>query len=312
MKINRSKILCGLVLGAFCFSVCARAQAPAAAQAPPRDYSKVEIKANKITDNFYTLDGDGGTIGVLIGPDGVFMVDSQRAQLTDKIVAAVKQLTSSPIRFLLLTHDHADHTGGAENFGKMNVTIIARNEVRQRMGEGTAMPGLPPAPPAALPTLTIEGPTVLHMDGENVRLIPIAHAHTDGDTLAWFPTNNVIMCGDFYRSLGYPNIDRPGGGTVSGLIEGLTYLASIAGPDTKIIPGHGAMVMRDAILAQRDLVVSVRDRIAQLIESGKSEQDVLAAHVTADYDAKVPQASQTADRFVSQVYGDLKPRLSGQ
>src|SRR5215469_16079940 len=201
MKINRANFLVVLALGALSASSLAKAQGAPAAQAPPRDYSKVEIKTNKITDNFYTLDGDGGTIGVLIGPDGVFMVDSQRAQLTEKIAAAVKQLTSSPIRFLVLTHDHADHTGGAENFGKMGVTIIASNEVRKRMAEGTAMPGLPPAPAAALATITIEGRTTLQMDGETIQLIPIPHAHTDGDTLVRFPNNNVIMCGDFFRSL---------------------------------------------------------------------------------------------------------------
>jgi cyclase len=314
MRLKRAKLF-GILVGAILSgSIVTRAQspAPAPAAAPPRDYSKVEIKANKISDSFYTLDGDGGTIGVLIGPDGVFMVDSQRAQLTDKIAAAIKQLTNSPIRFLVLTHDHADHTGGVENFAKMGVTIIARNEVRKRMADGTVAPGLAPAAAGALPVITIEGRTTFHLDGEDVQLIPIANAHTDGDTIVWFPKNNVIMCGDFYRSAGYPNIDRLGGGSVTGMIEGLTYLASIAGPNTKIVPGHGASVTRDAILAQRDLIVDVRDRVSQLVANGKSEQEVVSAHVTAEYDAKVPQAADTADRFVRQVYGEQKSRVGGQ
>lgn len=307
-EMTRTNISFALLL-AFASTIPAvSAQAPAA----QRDYSKVEIKANKITDNFYTLDGDGGTMGVLVGPDGALLVDTQRAQLTEKIVAAVKQLSSAPIRFVVDTHAHTDHTGGNENFGKMGVPVIARDGVRTHLADGTVPTLAGPAPAAALPLITFEGHMTLHMDGEDVELIPVPHAHTDGDTIVRFPKNNVIMCGDFFRSTGYPNIDRPGGGTLNGMIEGPGNLAGVAESDTKIVPGHGSIVGKEALIAQRNLLVDVRDRIAKLIQEGKGEQEVIAAHPTADYDAKVPQGAQTADRFVSQMYAEVKARASGQ
>lgn len=310
MKKTAKHFSRALLLAIACLAICANARP----QAQP-DFSKVEIKTTKVTDNFSTLEGQGGTIGVLAGPDGVFMVDSQFAPLTDKIVAAVKQITNEPIRFMVNTHVHPDHTGGNENLGKMGVIIMARDELRNRLAEGTpavnGAGGRPPMPAAGLPLITYEGKVTMHMDGENVELIPIAHAHTDGDTLVYFPKNNVIMTGDFYRSVGYPNIDRANGGSLSGMIEGLSYIVSLAGPDTKIIPGHGPTVTKTEVAAHRDMIVALRDKIAQLMEQGKTEQEVIAAHPTADYDSKVPQAAQTSDRFVGQVYAEMKPRISG-
>ena len=288
--------------------------AVAKAQGEP-DFSKVEIKTTKVADNFYTLEGQGGMIGILVGSDGVFMVDSQFAPLTEKIVAAVKQVTNQPIRFMVNTHVHPDHTGGNENLGKMGVIIISRDELRKRLEDGTpavnGAGGRAPFPPVALPLITYEGKMTFHMDGENVELVPIPHAHTDGDTLVRFVKDNIIMTGDFYRSVGYPNIDRANGGSLSGMIEGLTYIVNVAGPDTKIIPGHGPTVGRADVMAHRDMIVALRDKVAQLIEQGKSVQEVIAAHPTADYDAKVPQAAQTSERFVGQLYAEMKPRISG-
>jgi glyoxylase-like metal-dependent hydrolase (beta-lactamase superfamily II) len=278
------------------------------AQGQP-DYSRVEIKTTKVADNLYTLEGQGGAIGVLAGPDGVLMVDSEFAPLTDKIVAAVKQITPGPIRFLVNTHWHPDHTGGNENLAKMGVIILGRDELRERLAEGAG--GRPTSPAAALPLITYEGKVTFHMDGEDVELIPVPHAHTDGDTIVRFPKSNVIMTGDFYRSLGYPLVDRDTGGTLNGTIEGLAYVASLAGPDTKIVPGHGAIVTRTELLACRDMIIDIRDREAQLMRQGKSLQDILAAHLTAPYDAKVPNGAATSERFVSVVYAELKPAISG-
>src|SRR5690348_15129329 len=175
------------------------------------DYSKVEIKTDKIASNFYVLNGQGGAIGVLTGSDGVLMVDSQFAPLTDKIVAAIKQVSNAPIRFLINTHVHGDHTGGNENLGKMGVVIFARENLRNRLEHpAPAANGTPgaPAPAAALPVVTYDSPITFHMDGEDVHAIPIPRAHTDGDTLVQFPNANVIMIGDYFRSIQYPNIDR--------------------------------------------------------------------------------------------------------
>jgi cyclase len=280
----------------------------ARAQAQP-DFSKVQIKTTKISDNFYTLEGQGGTIGVLTGADGIFMVDDQFAPLTDKIVAAIRQFSNAPIKFVVNTHVHGDHTGGNENLGKMGVTILARGTVRDRlMHPAPAANGTPgtPTQPVGLPTITFNDPLTFHMNGEDVRLIPIPAAHTDGDTMVRFVRNDVIMTGDFYRSIQYPNIDRVNGGSLNGTINGLGQILARSGPDTKIIPGHGPMVDRNAVMAHRDMILVVRDRVTKLIEQGKSEAEVLAENLTADYDTKVPNSKETRQRFITQLYAELK------
>jgi len=274
-----------------------------------QDFSKVEIKTTKIANNFYTLDGQGGTIGVLTGPDGVFMVDTQFAPLTDKIVAAVKKITDRPIRFVVNTHVHGDHTGGNENLGKMGVTLLSRDQLRYRLAHpapaANGAPGTPAAPPA-LPLMTYDGPVTFHMNGEDVELIPVPRAHTDGDTMVHFVNADVIMTGDFYRSIQYPNIDRGNGGSLNGMIAGLGQVIGLAGPNTKIIPGHGPTVDRAAVTMHRDMLLVVKDRIAKLVDQGKTQDEVLAAKTTADFDAKVPNSMETTQRFVSQVYAELK------
>ena len=271
----------------------------------PTDYSKVEIKTTKLGANFYVLEGSGGAIGVLTGPDGVLMVDSQFAPLTDKIVAAVKQVSDRPIRFMINTHVHPDHTGGNENLARMGVTILSRDELRARLATGTNGRG---ASPAALPTITYRGTVTFHMNGEDVQAIPVPVAHTDGDTMVRFPGVDVLMTGDFYRSVGYPNIDRANGGSLNGMVAGLNAVIDASGPNTKIIPGHGAIVDKREVAAHRDMIFAIRDRVARLVSQGKTQEEVLAAKVTADYDAKVPQVGTTGDRFVGQLYAELKPQ----
>lgn len=268
------------------------------------DLSKVEIKTTKIGGNLYALDGQGGTIGVVAGPDGVLMVDSQFAPLTEKIVAAIRQISTGPIRFMINTHVHPDHTGGNENLAKMGVTILARDELRARLAAPVS-PGRP-APAAALPLITYQGPVTFHMNGETVRLIPVPVAHTDGDTMVHFQVADAIMTGDFYRSVGYPNIDRANGGTLKGLLDGFKAVIDLAGPGTKIIPGHGAVVDKVVVAAHRDMVVAIRDRVAALVRQGKTQEEVLAAKPTSEYDARVPQAAQTSDRFVGQLFAEIK------
>jgi cyclase len=299
--VHAVAIVIGLSLG----TVVARAQG----QAPP-DFSKVEIKTTKLADNFYTLEGLGGTTGVLVGPDGVFMVDDQFAPLSAKLMAAIKQLTDEPVRFLVNTHVHPDHTGGNENFGKAGAIIFAREELRDRLIHPSPSPnGAPgvPAPEAALPLVTYEGVVKLHINGQIVELIPVPRAHTDGDTMIYFPELDIIMTGDFYRSIQYPNIDRGSGGTLGGLLDGLGAVIGMAGPNTKIIPGHGPVVGRAEVMANRDMILAVRDRVAKLIAVGKTQDEVLAANPTADYDARVPNSKETTQRFVTQLYAELKP-----
>ena len=284
--------------------------APASAQAQgQQDFSQVQIKTTKLANNFYTLDGQGGTIGVLAGPDGVFMVDAQFAPLSEKIMAAIKQISDGRIRFLVNTHVHGDHTGGNENFGKTGVTILARENLRMRLEKpnpgANGQPGVP-TPPAGLPVITYDSPLTIRMNGEEVRLIPAPKAHTDGDTFVKFVNADVIMTGDFYRSIQFPNIDRANGGSLPGLVDALNAVIANAGPNTKVVPGHGPVVDRAAVTAHRDMVVAIRDKVATMVREGKTQDQVVAAKPTADFDAKVQQPGTTGDRFVGQLYAELK------
>ncbi len=312
MKNNRTCASRALLSAIFLLFIIVVISVNGRSQAAP-DYSKVVIKTTKIADNFYELEGQGGNIGVLTGPDGILMVDTEFAPLTDKIVAAIKQISPEPIRFIINTHFHGDHTGGDANFAKLGATIFSRPELRERLEHpdpgANGTPGTP-VPQGGLPMVTYDAPIQFHMDGEEADAIPVPHAHTDGDTIVRFHSADVIMCGDFFRSAGYPNMDLTHGGSLYGTLDGLAMLVGMAGPNTKIIPGHGVPVDRTAVMAQRDMILVMRDRVAKLIEQGKTSDEVLAAHVTSDYDAKVPVAAANgekyADRFIGQLYAALK------
>jgi glyoxylase-like metal-dependent hydrolase (beta-lactamase superfamily II) len=291
------------IVAAISFSTIAQAQQQI-------DFSKVEIKTTKIADDFYTLEGQGGAISVLTGPDGVLLVDSQFAPLTEKLVAAIKKISDKPIRFLIDTHVHGDHTGGNENFAKLGVTIFARDQLRTRLAHpNPAADGTPgkPAPALALPVVTYDAPVTIHLDGEDVRLLPLRNAHTDGDTLVSFPKHDILAVGDYFRSVGYPVVDIKNGGSLAGILDALASTIGRAGPNTKIIPGHGPIVDRNALVAQRDLILAVRDKVAELVAQNKTIEEVIAAKPTAQFDSIVPQSTaQSSERFVKWLYDELK------
>ena len=274
------------------------------------DYSKVDIKTTRLADDFYTLEGQGGTISVLTGPDGVLLVDSQFAPLTDKLVAAIRKISDKPIRYLINTHVHGDHTGGNENFAKLGVTVLSRDQLRERLAHpNAAADGTPgkPAAAGALPSITYDGPVTIHINGEDVRLIPVRNAHTDGDTLVVFTKHDILAVGDYFRSVGYPVVDINNGGTLNGIIDGLGATVGRAGPNTKIIPGHGAITDRNGVAAQRDLIITIRDRVTKLAAQGKTIDEVIAAKPTSDFDGQTQQATQqSTERFIKWIYAEVK------
>jgi len=295
--------------------------ASAFAQGAGTDFSKIEIMTERIAPNLYLLSGSagadpahedaaGGRIGILAGPDGIFMVDAQYEQLKDKVVAAVRKISTGPIRFLVNTHVHGDHTAGNANFVKMGAVLLAREELREEL-----LKAAPTRDPAGVPTVTygLGSPVKFRMNGEIIDLIPVRAAHTGGDTMIRFENANVIMIGDFYRNYGYPFIDTNNGGSLKGALEALDALYQLARPDTKLVPGHGTIINRNDLISYRDMMLAVQKRVQDMIAQGKTQQEVLAAKVTASYDAKVPggllaagAVGTSADRFVAMVYSELK------
>jgi len=298
-----------LARGLLIAAAMAVAGVASAQQAP--DFSKVEIRTTRLADDFYTLEGLGGTVSVLTGPDGVLLVDSQFAALTDKLVAAIRKVSSQPIRFLIDTHLHGDHTGGNENFARLGALVLGRDQLRARMEHPNPAPdGTPrkPAAPQALPVITYDGPVSIHVNSENVRLTPLRNAHTDGDTLIYFTHHDILATGDCYRGIGYLYVDLNNGGSLAGILEALGTIIGAAGPHTKIIPGHGPITDRNGVIAERDLILTLRDRIAALVAQGKTLEEVVAARPTAEFDAQVPQGAQSADEIVKWMYTAIKAR----
>jgi len=280
---------------------------PAASWAQGRDFSAVEIKTHQVADTIYMLEGAGGNIGVWAGADGVFLIDDQYAPLTDKILAAISEFSDGEIRFLINTHIHPDHVGGNENLGRRGVAIVGHENIRTRLLEGVF--GNPPAPAVALPVITFEDGITFHLNGEEAHAFKVPNSHTDGDTIVHFHGSDVLHTGDVFRTTSYPVIDTRHGGTFKGTIETLDIILEVASPDTKIIPGHGFVT--DEAMAQvfRDMIVTIGDRVAALVEEGKSIEDVLAANVTAEFDERwsYPEGFFiTNDQFIQVIYNELK------
>jgi len=263
------------------------------------NFDNVEITTTQLDDNLYYLQGQGGQIGLLAGPDGVLMVDTQFAPLTDRIVAAIRDISTEPIKFALNTHVHGDHTGGNSNLLAMGVTVMARDELRADLASAEN-------PPARLPMVTYGGPVTFYMNGETVRAIPVPVAHTRGDTMVYFENADVLMTGDFYRSAGYPNIARQNGGTLEGMLAGLGRVIGASGPATRILPGHGPIVDRDAVRAHRDMMLVLIEQAQERVNQGMTEDQIVAAGLTDAFDAQVNTPGTTNERFIRQLVQELQ------
>jgi glyoxylase-like metal-dependent hydrolase (beta-lactamase superfamily II) len=268
-----------------------------------QDFSAVQIKVHQVAGNFYYLEGAGGNVGLLVGDDGVVMIDDQFAPLTDKLMAAIKTLSTKPIKMLINTHIHGDHTGGNENIGKTGVDILAHDNVRVRLAKGVN--GGAPAPAAALPVVTFGDSMALHLNGEDITIGKLPPAHTDGDSYIHFARADVIHVGDVFRTVGYGVVDAGNGGSVQGTIDALQAIVDMAGPNTKIVPGHGVVSTRADVVAFRATAVELQRRISELIRQGMTIEQVLAAKPTADLDAQYG----SPDRFLPGFYQALKSEL---
>jgi glyoxylase-like metal-dependent hydrolase (beta-lactamase superfamily II) len=278
--------------------------ASAWAQAQQLDFSAVEIKTHRVSDNVYYLEGSGGNVGVLVGDDGVLMIDDQFAPLSEKLLAAIRALTREPIRFLVNTHVHGDHTGGNENFGKMGIDIVAHDNVRTRLARGGV--NAQPAPAAALPIVTYGDKITFHFNDETVTVGKLPLSHTDGDSYIHFAKADVIHAGDVFRTVGYPGVDVANGGSVQGTIEALDALVDLAGPNTKILPGHGVVSTREDVAAFRDLTIELKKRFTDLIRQGMTLEQVVAARPTADLDAKYGSPERLIPAFYNAVKAELE------
>jgi glyoxylase-like metal-dependent hydrolase (beta-lactamase superfamily II) len=292
-----------------------------ALQAQQPDFSNVEIQTLHVQGNVYMLVGGGGNVTVQIGNDGVLLVDTNFAQLAPKIMAAIRKLSSGPVRYVVLTHVHADHTGGTEALLKLGATpaapspalVVAHINVLNRMV--TPLPGDPPVPQALWPLDTYSTPFKdFFFNGEAVMVTHLPAAHTDGDSIVFFRRSDVLSVGDVFEPDLYPFIDLQRGGSVQGLIDGLNHILDIAVPakyqegGTLVIPGHGRLCDEADVVEFRDMVTIIRDRVEDLIKQGKTLEQVKAAKPSRDYDTQYATEGSfvTPDAFVESIFRSLK------
>lgn len=273
----RALISAGLLSGLISFG---------AAQA--QDFDAVEIKTTDLGNGIYMLEGAGGNLGASVGDDGIFLIDDQYAPLTPKIVAALAELGSGDIKYVINTHWHGDHTGGNENLGKDGTVIVAHRNVRKRMSEEAVSQmrntTTPPSPDSALPTITYDANVDFHINGHTIEIKAVEAAHTDGDSIVHIKDANVLHMGDTLFNTWYPFIDVESGGSIHGMIAVHELGLSLANDGTKVIPGHGPLATRAQLQDAHDKLVSVRDAVQTRIDKGMSDEEIMADKPLDDLD----------------------------
>jgi len=278
----------------------------ALAQAP--DLSKVEYRSEKLGDNLFALFGGGGNIAVLTGPDGALVVDSDLVELSPKLRAALTMVSEKPARFLINTHFHFDHAGGNATLGRGGTVIVAHDNVRKHLmtrqvvDVGVTKIITEPTPPEGLPVVTFSDGVKFHVNGETVAVNHVANAHTDSDAFVFLEKANVLHTGDLFMSLGYPFVDGGNGGTLDGLIAAHVRALALCNAQTRVIPGHGALVGKAELQAYHDMLVVVRKRVSDLVRKGRTLEQVQAATPTKEYDERWGKGFVNSQVFVQRIF----------
>jgi len=270
-----------------------------------QNFDTVQIKTTKLTESIYMLEGSGGNIGVLIGNDGIIIIDDQFAPLTEKIKAALSKISNKPVKFVVNTHFHGDHAGGNENFGGQGVIIVAHENARKRLSTDyffEAMKQTQKASPyEALPKVTFADSVTFHMNGETVHVFYAKNAHTDGDVIIHFKESNIFHCGDVFVRYGFPFIDQGAGGSIDGMIKAIEGLIVVTNDQSKIIPGHGALSTKKDLIDYKNMLVTVRNRVADGIKQGKTLQQIADSDPLKGYVAVFDKFF-----FVQAIYNSMK------
>ena len=274
-----------------------------------QNFDTIQVRAQPLRGGVYMLTGSGGNIGVSVGSDGAFVIDDQYAPLSQKILAAVAALTPQPVKFVVNTHWHGDHTGGNENMGKAGALLVAHENVRKRMSVEQFMAAfnrrVPASPAAALPVVTFTDTATFHFNGDELVAFHVPPAHTDGDVIVHFTKADVIHMGDTFMTISYPLIDLSSGGTVDGFITAADRALSVCGAQTIVIPGHGTTTNCAGLREWRNMIFTVRDRVRAEMEKGRTLDQLKAAGLTKDYDERWGKGFIQPPVFVETVYRSL-------
>ncbi|HEU5136026.1 MAG TPA: MBL fold metallo-hydrolase [Steroidobacteraceae bacterium] len=314
-----TKILFAAVIAALAAGTAspalAQATAPTPAQTPPPPMPAppdVKIETINVAPGIYMLMGRGGNIGLTVGVDGAAIIDDQFADMAPKIRAAVAMLSDRPVHFVINTHLHGDHTGGNDAFGKAGATIIAHENVRKRLGSPQVNPSTNAPIEArareALPVITFANSATLHFNDDDLQFTHLPNAHTETDIVIRFRKANVLHMGDCFTGT-FPFIDGNTGGTLDGLIRGHESVLATVDDNTRIIRGHGPLGNKAELQAYHDMLVVVRDRVAKLVRAGKSQDDVVAARPTKEFEEKYGGANFNAAQWIGRAYVDQKIAL---
>jgi cyclase len=283
------------------------------AQAQDQDFSKVQIKVTKVSGNIYMLEGAGGNVAASVGEDGIVIVDDQFAPLADKIQAALKNLgiTDKPVRLVINTHYHGDHTGGNEPFANTGSTVIAQDKVRKRLETGGAAGNggsvrmeVKPAPKGALPIITFEHDVTVHLNGEDIRALHFPAGHTDGDAIIFFPKNNVVHMGDDLVRYGFPFIDVTGGGSAQGMIAAMEKVSAQLPADVKVIPGHAALSNLDDVRAYTKMLRETSAAVQKAIDEKETVEQMKQDKILEPW-KKWSGEFVGSDAFIETLYNSL-------